>query len=606
MPTKPYITLGMLFVLLLATAALGEPTIADSRIESVTVYRGQALVTRVVTLPAEKGELQVVVEDLPAAVIGSSLAASADGAEGVTIRSVRYRSEALDQAPREDVAELDEQIKDTNHEIFANKQRLGLLDSKSAYLDKLATFITPTASTEMSKGVLNVETLGRITQMSFEARGDIVEQRIELTRRAADLQEELGLLQRRRTELAGSGQQAARQAVIFVFKDRSGAAAVHLKYLVNSASWSPAYNLRLNGDGSTVDVEYLAEVQQKSGEDWAGVRLTLSTATPQLNARNPLLGPLWVGLTAAADQPASADKYVKSKRLLLGGQRRAGEQFAAQSGEKGGNLELGWALNKAAADSQQLDLAADPAAVRAGRGRLRAMEEGLAVSYTLDGRMHLASRSDRQLIQINRLELPAATHYEATPLLTNYVHQLAELVNTSPMPLLGGPYSAYIGQEFVGKGRLPVVARGQNVTVGFGIDTQLRCSRELVEKSDEVSWGQRIQTFDYQLRLENFKDHPVTVRLYDRIPASKTEDIDITLGKVSDELSTDELYVRDLKDKGLLRWDIQLPANAAGAEARDVTYRFVMKFAKNKHLGRQAGNLLPVMKADYMMRMMMH
>ena len=51
-------------------------------------------------------------------------------------------------------------------------------------------------------------------------------------------------------------------------------------------------------------LEYYALVQQTSGEDWNGVKLTLSTAMPTMTAEAPILTPLWVSL---AGGPAGPD-----------------------------------------------------------------------------------------------------------------------------------------------------------------------------------------------------------------------------------------------------------------------------------------------------------
>jgi len=194
----------------------------------------------------------------------------------------------------------------------------------------------------------------------------------------------------------------------------------------------------------------------------------------------------------------------------------------------------------------------------------------------------------------------------AIPLLSTHVFRMARGVNTSDLPLLAGQYSAFIGGEFVGRANLPLVARGQPMNIGFGVDTQIRCRRELVDKSDRISWGSRIQTFNYRLRIESFKDRPVSVRLLDRIPAAKSDDIRIRLGRPSDKLSADAMYVRDLRPKGILRWDLKLAAGASGTNARDVTYDFEMKYAKDKHVGRQAAGLMEKMRVDYNDMMMHH
>lgn len=218
--------------------------------------------------------------------------------------------------------------------------------------------------------------------------------------------------------------------------------------------------------------------------------------------------------------------------------------------------------------------------------------------------MSLASRSDSQLVQVAAARLAGKIHYRAVPLLSSYVYRTIEVTNTSSLPLLSGPHSAYIGGEFVGKGQLPLLACGQSASVGLGVDTQLRCRRELVDKSDNISWGSRVQDFRYQLRLENFKDEPVAIRLWDRVPATKTEELKIALGRVSETLSDDPEYVRDLKDKGMLRWDVRLAGRAAGAKAHLIEYSFQMKFAKESHIGREAAGLMKQMEEENIKAMM--
>jgi len=598
---------ALMLIAIVAAPLPAEPTAAASRIESVTLYRGQALVTRLVDVPAETGDLELLVTGLPAAVVGSSLGASAESPDGIAIRSVRFQSRAVAEAVTKEVAELDAKIKDLRHQVFANEQMMRLLETRSSYLDKLEQFVAPTAQAEMTKGVLNIETLTGLTQMVFEQRGELWDRRTELTLGAEALKEQLALAERQRAELSKAAEKALNEAVVFLSKPKAGPAAVRLQYLVGAADWSPAYNLHLDGEGQSAQLEYLAEIRQMSGEDWSGVRLTLSTATPQLNAESLPLSPLWVDIAAPApsSQPGGGGggtfgtlpEYEKAQLGVSVARRDAKVALAEKRATRD---EAGWELNRLAAQAQRMEMNVSGDILRAGAKAVKASEEGLAVSYALEGKMSLASRNDRQLMQIAAMSLPAQTYYEAAPLLANFAYRCAEVSNTGALPLLAGPYSAYMDGEFVGVGRLPVVARGQNVTVGFGVDTQLRCRRELVDKSDEVSWGSRVQTFHYRLRLENFKDVPVQVRLMDRMPACKTEDVRIELAATSAPLSTDEVYVRDLKPAGILRWDIALDGQAAGAKAKDITYTFQMRYAKDKAVGGyEAVENVEAMKASF-------
>jgi len=595
---RPRMIVTSALVLLCATgSALAAAEPAAGKIESVTVYRGQALVTRAVTLPAQAGELELVVGDLPAQIVPGSL--SAGGAGGVRIRSVRYRTEATAEAVKKDVADLDAKLKALRLEQQTQAMTDQLLRSRAKHLDKLEGFVAPTAQVELSKGVLNAETLQTVSGYILKQRDALLAEQLKGHKAKQDLAEQMSLLERKRRELTGGAGRTKRMALVSVTKPDAAAGRIRLTYLVGGANWSPAYNVRLAGDGKGVTVEYLAGVSQTSGEDWTGVKLTLSTATPAMNAMTPILSPLWMDLRSVMGKGKSSVAGWSFNKYSQAVTDNSSRQFAllnAYNTFAGSVNDANWGLNRVAAEQQNVELNVKEDFVRTVRA---GMAEVLAVSYELDGTMTLPSRSDRQLVQIESLKLAGSAYYEAVPLLSSYVYRNVRVRNETPLPLLAGPYSAYIGADFVGKGTLPLVARGQDVTLGFGADTQLRCRRELVDKSDKVSWGSRVQDFHYRLRLENFKNAPAAVRLVDRIPASKGDELKVALGKLAEPLSTDAVYVRDERDRGILRWDITLAAGATGETIRQVDYRFTLKYAKDAHVGREATGVMDKMEADF-------
>jgi len=585
-PVIPYVVPAVV-IALVCGALLAEAVPVESEVESVTVFRGEALVTRAVRVPGGTGELELLVTDLPPRVLGASL--SAGGGDGVVVRLVRYQQRTVGQTPHKELAEIEEQIEQVKRDQLTNDHQREAVRANLNYLNMLGQFITSTERTKGSDVGLDAEGL---MQLSASLGGGVREMYTELNDLQLDrqdLDEKLKLLEAKRNELSSRSGRSTHEAILFLTKEAPGPGTVRLHYLVSGAGWTPAYNLRLSENGQAAVIEYLADVHQQSGEDWNGVTLTLSTATPNTSATKPVLAPLWVDLwtaqAAAGAAPAravAADAFARQVLQARSGKAQAARQQLARGKRPVGQVALD--LNRAAAAEQQAELYATPEAVRQTRRRLRTTEEGLAVSYALDGRMSLSSRPDRQLLQIAQLEMPAEAYHQAIPLLTSYVYRVAEITNTSELPLLSGPYSAYVDDEFVGKGRLPLLARGQEAPVGFGVDTQLRCRRELTDKSDTVAWGSRVQQFQYRLQLENFSDRPVALRLYDRMPASKSDQIDIKLEKTSDELSDDPVYQRDRRPQGVLRWDLDLAAGSAGPEARQVAYAFTLKFAKDQAL----------------------
>ena len=261
----------------------------DGRVTHITLYRGQARITRTIEVEGKKGSVEVVVGELPEQIVAGSV--FAEGGDKTEVRAVQFRSRAVGEEPREEVRNLDAAIEDLTDKIALNKKSLELLDKRTQYLDKLEGFVAPTAMAELSKGVLDAEALERITKFSFEQRKTIAEEQVKLAKEARDLQKQSSLLDRQRAELTGGASRTVREAVLFIQKHADGKDTIRLNYLVSNCGWSPTYTMRAGEDRKEVRVEYNALIHQMSGEDWRDVSLTLSTASPALSAFSAAVAP---------------------------------------------------------------------------------------------------------------------------------------------------------------------------------------------------------------------------------------------------------------------------------------------------------------------------
>ena len=264
-----------------------EPTVIDGRVSAVTVYQGQALVTRELELPKAQGLLEVVVSNLPESVLPGSL--FAEPSDGVEVRSVRYRTRPIEEDVRQEVRELDEQIQVVQDKLAAVAQERALLEQRKGYLTQLEQFSASKSDQELTHGVLNAQTLKDLTQFLFAERERIAKRELELAQEERTQNKENELLARKRETVAGKSARTIREAVVFINAPQAGAAKLRLSYLVNNASWTPSYNLRATEARDAVTVEYNASIQQMSGEDWSDVAMVLSTATPSLVAKAPKL-----------------------------------------------------------------------------------------------------------------------------------------------------------------------------------------------------------------------------------------------------------------------------------------------------------------------------
>lgn len=574
----------------------GEPPAVTGQIVSVTAYRGQAMVSRSVPVRRGTGLMDIVVKDLPAFVYGGSL--FADGGANVEVRAVRYRTRVVGRDVSDEVAKLQLELEDIAMRKRENVALTQLADRQLQFLDKLDNFVAPTVTVEINKGVLNAEQLEKLSKFSFEKRAELVKARLALVEGMIKLSREEQLAQMKLNQLGGGDTRIEREAVIFVDKRADADASVTLSYLVGNVNWMPNYNLRAEAGKDAIRVEYSALVTQMSGEDWNGVALTLSTASPALVARGAILAPMVISLAPrGASSPGAAyaardvEVWNKTRADLKKSQMdtaRVGRPNADDYGppgpadpaiERAANKEMEDQLNRIADEMQKFEFYTSGDVIR----HQRTVAEGISVEYRLPGSTGLASRADQQLVKIADLNLAAKFAFVGTPIHSDYVYLEGEARNTSEVVLLEGQYTAYLDGRFVGRSFIPLVGRGENFTAGFGIDSQLRVGRDLVSKEDTIKGGNRVVTYNYRLTLVNYRNTDVEIRLMDRMPTTQA-DIRINLIKTSEELSKDRLYVRDQKPKGILRWDVKVPKGATEADAKEVTYSFSMEYDKQMEL----------------------
>lgn len=558
-----------------AEASAPEAKPVAGKVVQVTLYRGQALVTRTVPIEGGKGAAEVVVGELPEQVMPDTL--FAEGNEGVEIRAVRFRTRAVGEEPREEVRKLDEQIESANEELKANEKQQQVVAKQIAYLDQMESFAVPTAKTDLARGFLDAKALEQITQFSFKQREAIAEKSLELEKAAKEINKRLALLQRQRSELTAGAQKAVREAVLFVEKTGDGPETVRLNYLAGGCGWSPTYTFRAGKDRKEVEVELSALIQQMSGENWTNVALVLSTASPTLSAAGPGLGPFQVSLVPAGQAGRMSEKDVLSQIEAIRGRQSAAIAQTRNAMKLQEAITSSWTANTAANEYQSIELAVGKDVLRTAAPTHDA--EGPSLSYPLPGGVSLASRADQQMVRIMQTRFKSDFYYVAVPVLTSYIYREAELTNSGNDDLLGGPINVYLEGRFVGRGEIPTVARGQTFVVGFGADPQARAQRELVGRTEAVQGGNRELNFRYRLVVENFKNEPIPVRLFDRMPYSdRPNEVQIKLGEMKDALSTDEIYLRTERPKNLLRWDIDVPASATGQKARIIEYGYSVAF----------------------------
>ena len=264
------------FVVSVLVAGFSSPALSQEagRISRVTLYPGSAAIERSARVGLGAGTLQM--SGLPANFDLRTLRVEADA--GIRIGEVSVQDVGRAQALGSREAELDAKIQALKDEKAALD-----VDVKTAELvrDYLASLSRRSSSEEGSgrapiavdpKAIPTV--IEAIRRGGSDAYGTI--QKIEIKKRGID--KDIATLERDLARLRGGGRDV-RTVSIGYSATRGG--ELRASYQVANAGWKPVYRASLDSSSSRVELERQAAIFQRTGEDWRGVALRLSTGQPR-------------------------------------------------------------------------------------------------------------------------------------------------------------------------------------------------------------------------------------------------------------------------------------------------------------------------------------
>jgi len=306
------------FAWLFAVAFGGEVEI-DSAITEVVVFQGSARVTRVATATIEPGRTDLVFDGLPLLLVTESLTAEGEGTAGGTILGIDTRPQRGTEERDAKVKALLDEKEGLSDEITALRDEKARIEGEVRFL----TSVVPTAPEELEeRQFLADDAADQIVAVAAQLGTDVrtllaAQRKAEIAIR--DLEKEVARIDREVAVVRGAGTDHQRVAV-GIDAARAGKVTVRISYLVDGATWSPAYDARFRPDDNKVTLGLRGVVTQNTGESWDGVALKLSTADPSGSTAPPELSPFWLqdsygyAATTAATGGATAVEFATSRK----------------------------------------------------------------------------------------------------------------------------------------------------------------------------------------------------------------------------------------------------------------------------------------------------
>lgn len=274
----------------------------NSRIDKVKVYASGARVTRIAEL--KKVDEQVEIAGLPLALDDSSVLVRVEtNADNISAIATDVRvGLAVPDRPDPEKPPVAEELRQAHREVQRLENLIASIDNEIEVLYQLEVPDRPPG--EKDKAPPPSPLNSRLALANFQneqVRDRLAEKRetTEQLRLALEHQEDL----REKQMLASTAREAKphelRKTVI-VRLSYEGAIAVKgqsliVEYFVPGARWTPTYVCRLDSANNTASIAVRALICQRTGEDWSGVNLELSTANPQGWCELPELHSLRLG-----------------------------------------------------------------------------------------------------------------------------------------------------------------------------------------------------------------------------------------------------------------------------------------------------------------------
>src|SRR5262245_737781 len=530
----------ILAVLMKSTAAGAAEIAATSRVAAVMVFPSGAEVTRLGKVTLEPGDHAILFTDLPARALASWIRVEAKATGKLEIGSVDSRRVFVPRSDSSIAASERKRIEDAIEKLRDEKSALEgsikAAEAQRTLINNLAQLPTrpipggTVAPVEPEWGQLFV----LIGQRSAEAQKAILDMQIkvrEVERQIKDLEGKLASVaptQEERTELK-----------VFVNAASALEADIAIHYQVTSAAWLPFYEARLATGTKTLPPKLQlvrrASIQQKSGESWDNVRLALSTTRPGAGTAAPELKEVTIDYEPESRPPPAP----------AGGLTRSLVQREATG-------------RSAAIDEERVDkaLAPNAAPVAAEEAKSSVETQAFQAVYGIGGLVTVPATGEPKRVQIDTAELDPALMVRTVPKRDQKAYLYAKVSIARGSPLLPGQVALFRDGTFVGNGKLPQLAPGEEFELGFGADDHVRVRHAVAEEKrgeTGIISTSKTDVRNFRIALKNLHERAIPVAVIDQIPVSQNADIKIELiGKTPPSK-------RDLDDKrGVLAWEMKL------------------------------------------------
>lgn len=511
-----------------------KPLNYNIKLNQATIFLRGAELDNNVTLNLPAGQSEVVLSNIANNIDPKSLSISIDN-DDVIINTINVKKIPIAPSYPSAIAVLMEKQKDINKRIEVLNININVGDEQIALLKDQSFFgYGETQSLEHSSQKFDFisQKMTSILNQQKAAREEIAELTEKLEELNRQLEIDMPIIAKEKTQI-----------VLSLGTSKNLTSKMRISYITPDAGWSPAYDIRSQGMDKPILLTYKADVIQNTGLNWDKVKLVLTSTNPSLNITAPTLSPWYLSL------------YNNTAKF------------------RNSNMDMKMAMP--APMSEAMNEAPREQLSKGITRYVTTNNNGINLSHTIALPYTLKNSTEPNTLVINQKEVVADYRYLTTPKLVEEVYLQAEVKDWENLNLLNGRANIYYMNSFVGNSYINTNELTELLSIPFGIDKNIQISRINNEKirKEPIFIGTTIeQKESYTIKVRNTYNSPVKVTIYDQLPLSQENNIN-----VADTVYKDGVLD---KDTGEIKWNITLGAK----EEKSLPLNYTLSYPKNRQI----------------------
>ena len=437
---KKFLFALLLALTLSAFTTEGQEKYIASNVSQVTVFRQGAQLYGELPFSVQSGTVDIVAGGLSPYIDPNSIQVKGEG--DFMIMGVNHRNNFLENpAETEVITALRKKIEALSDKIEDEKTAIDVLLEKELFLKSNYDVVTnkSTITPEQLKALLD------IYSTNIESVKTAI---LKKKRLIKDYEEERKQLENQLATTVDKSKLPTGEIVVTVTGTKAATGKLKLSYVVMNAGWYPAYDIRVDDISSPASIIYRANIWQNSGIDWKDVKVSLSNASPMTAGALPTLNPWFVDFY----QPIAYQELNETIRIR-------------------GTKSMPAARDAKAEEQMMMDAESAPLPVTVS-------ESTISFSFDVNVPQTIMSDGKPEVVELQRLTVPATYSYAATPKLATSAYLMGYITEWDKYNLLPGESNIYFSNTFTGKGYINTAELTDTLPVSLGADNNITIKRE--------------------------------------------------------------------------------------------------------------------------------